>query len=567
MPQAINVILVDSNGEEFDINKNGLVKMTFDRYLGSPKDLESEILSQLDVTLFDKTGYEVLSKLQGSNSKLRLKYGFSDRMSPVYKISITKIRSTFNNLGCMVSLGAYGVRSKLKFSAEIYDAGTRVDDLLIAFAERNNWYIGEIISRSGSGRVMYENIDCKDIVLVEPLLKSADMTDIEFIEKELVPLCNRAVVIADDEYITELWDWKLFVLGATTHFTFLPINQGTQTLKQRVWVYSQGDTTSSEVISVTNDIDYSFLINGLYIKVPVEAYESVLVSDEQITKDLSQALFGNWNSIKAVLEEFGLPGIEADEIKFNVELVPFEEAGDETIENRIVNSLKNAIMAINSIELTVVGNPDIKATDLIDLTVMNRPSSSGIVHKNIVSGIWKVISIREEIGVSGYQTTLNLVRNTNQAFSITKSKSGYGWNSDELYDWNVEVKPSYLTTSLDLPGWEVGDPINYLEYNNSSLPDGWYTLSLGGGMYPGPVSKDFTDGINVIFANSISSTPIMKNTSIANQYRNYKYNPPMFSLDIYIKDGYFKIYEAGSTTIFQADYLDAAHMTLTRISS
>jgi hypothetical protein len=66
---------------------------------------------------------------------------------------------------------------------------------------------------------------------------------------------------------------------------------------------------------------------------------------------------------------------------------------------------------INTMELTVIGNPNIMPTDLIEIVVRNKDGSANILSStSAVGSYWRIITIRESIGLQGYQTTLRLVR-------------------------------------------------------------------------------------------------------------------------------------------------------------
>ena len=68
------------------------------------------------------------------------------------------------------------------------------------------------------------------------------------------------------------------------------------------------------------------------------------------------------------------------------------------------------IYMLNTIDLEVVGNPYIQHGDLIELEVMLDPTSKTFEQHPFFSGYWRVVTIREEIGQTGYTTKLNLVR-------------------------------------------------------------------------------------------------------------------------------------------------------------
>lgn len=119
MAKAVNVIL-DVNNREYDLNTMGLVNMTFDRYLGEPSVATSGVLSNLDVTMFDYTGYNLLSILQAERGNIRIRYGFDDNLSDVYVLNSLKYKATYNNMGVMIAIGAYATQTNRTFPAEVF---------------------------------------------------------------------------------------------------------------------------------------------------------------------------------------------------------------------------------------------------------------------------------------------------------------------------------------------------------------------------------------------------------------------------------------------------------------
>lgn len=397
--RSVNVQLeyTNPNGEvvAFDINSQGLVGMTFKRYLGETTDARSGVLSNMDITMFDKTGYKLLSMFQASEGRLRIRYGFEDDMSETYDLSILKYKSTYNNMGVMSSIGAIGTASFINYGPEIYKQDTRVEDILIRMATRNNWNISPL----------EDHIDVGDIKIPSPMNLEPDESDADFIYNKILPICNRTVVSASSSE-TEFWDLSLFKTpSGRVDFYFRRYSD--KTASRRVWRYTYGMANNSKVIDFTNTIDYTFLIRGLSIKVPAKATEYMGVTDEVLNEQYTDLVVNRWDRVQEMFLDLNLPAPKVDEFALKVEFIPMEEADEEDIEERIFKEIRKAVMAINSIELQVIGNHKIRPIDIIDLQVRDR---DGIA--NIVSGLWKVVTIEESIGAQGFTTKLGLVRET-----------------------------------------------------------------------------------------------------------------------------------------------------------
>lgn len=97
--------------------------------------------------------------------------------------------------------------------------------------------------------------------------------------------------------------------------------------------------------------------------------------------------------------------------KFKADLVRAEDIGNKTLNQRILEAVDKAVMSINTMEMVVIGNPNIRPTDLIDLIVKNRDGSINVLTSPTnISSYWRVIGIKETIGTDGYKTHLKLVR-------------------------------------------------------------------------------------------------------------------------------------------------------------
>lgn len=67
--------------------------------------------------------------------------------------------------------------------------------------------------------------------------------------------------------------------GSRPEFFFRENN--VRKIQRRIFNYSYGEDTNSSIISLTNSVDMSFLINGLTLEIPMTAGD-YLVTDEQI---------------------------------------------------------------------------------------------------------------------------------------------------------------------------------------------------------------------------------------------------------------------------------------------
>lgn len=405
MAKAVNVIL-DVNNREYDLNTMGLVNMTFDRYLGEPSVATSGVLSNLDVTMFDYTGYNILSILQAERGNIRIRYGFDDNLSDVYVLNSLKYKATYNNMGVMIAIGAYATQTNRTFPAEVFFPGTLVRDILVEFSKRNGWYIGN----EGSN----DYISVGDLRIIEALYKPKDQTDIEFIKNSLLPQCNRIIVIGNDFNVTEIWDVRLVMNGRRPEFFFRENN--VRKIQRRIFNYSYGEDTNSSIISLTNSVDMSFLINGLTLEIPMTAGD-YLVTDEQLEEKEEEVrtIVGNEITyIENLITKYGLHYMNPRDFEWKINLISAENArtsDPEMLRLMILDKIHQAMNAINSIDMQVIGNPSIMPTDLVSLTIKNRDGGLNILSSNsAVGGYWRVVGIREEVGLGGYSTTLKLVR-------------------------------------------------------------------------------------------------------------------------------------------------------------
>lgn len=398
-PQAINVIMYINDGENdiaFDLNKEGLYRMTFDRYADANNDA-SGILTSMDITLIDITGNQLISKLQKNDYNLRVRYGFDNIMSPVYTLNILGINSNFNNAGMTLSLGAIGRQLSQDFPAEVYKIGVKLSDILYTMAKRNNWYADET------------TIDC-DLRIDKPLLKESGETDIDFIMNKLRPIATRSVVPESiSASNTSFWDVKLYDNGSQFELHFKPTGR---TIGRRVWKYEYNMNGDSHVLDINNRLNYSYTLSGLTIQVSSDDLEAnTMGSDKEASEYLTKKIYDLSDEIDKVFQKYNLPMFSTNNFKFKADLVRAEDIGNKTLNQRILEAVDKAVMSINTMEMVVIGNPNIRPTDLIDLIVKNRDGSINVLTSPTnISSYWRVIGIKETIGTDGYKTHLKLVR-------------------------------------------------------------------------------------------------------------------------------------------------------------
>jgi len=403
MPQAISVLL-QVDDISYDLNRMGLMQMTFDRFLGSPDNIKSGVLSNLDITMYDESGYKLISILQRNRNKIKLKYGFTDNMSKVFQLTAIKLNSNFDNMGVSVAINGIAQQIYNKFPADVFVKGTPIETIVRQMAQRNNWYIGD-------GPTDKSHVDGNELVLPVNLIKKQDETDIEFIINKLKPLCNKSVTVIKEGSSTIYWDIKLTHNGANTELFFRPYTQRTKT--RRVWTYEYGTKTDNRIINLTNRIDMSYLLEGLTVKIPITT-ETMLLDNATATQYIEEKIASVSAAIDSLARRYDIPLISNNnDFKFNIDLYAAEDAGEIPLEDLLLQRVEDAVQAINTCELTVIGNPQIMPTDLIELIVKNRDGNLNIISSNSSGGsYWRVIGIKETIGLSGYQTTLNLVRET-----------------------------------------------------------------------------------------------------------------------------------------------------------
>lgn len=387
-------VILQIGKESIDLTNKGLMSLKFKRFLNSKKDHFSNILTELDMTLFDYTGYELLTDIQRNQGNMYLKYGFASddnsRLSPVYKITPTAFKVVQDNRGITIGIGGFGKQNNITINeAESYLATTSIKDLLEAFAQRNEWIYRE------------EDKLKSNKTLPERIWRKPGLTDFEFITSELIPVLNSSVLLTSGE---EFYEAALIDEGGRIVFKIIQLDK--KKYNSKVWYYTYGVDEHSEIINMTNNINYDWMLTGLNIKVPLYA-EDVLATADDIKTDLETLLNKNVGYIRDVIRyHIGIIP-EISELVLNVEFVDPEDVGNKSSEQIINDAIYNILNTLNTIELIVVGNPNIRAYDIINIRAVNKQGENMIQNGN-----WRVIGITENISISGYQTTLELVRET-----------------------------------------------------------------------------------------------------------------------------------------------------------
>ena len=400
MPRAISVIL-QVGDTSYDMNKMGLIRMAFNRFLDTQKNINSNVLSNLEITMFDKTGSELIALLQQNNNNILLKYGFEDDMSAVYKLNLLKYKATYNNLGAMVSVGAYGIQINKKWGSKIYKQGETFRAILREMARQNNWYIG------GSNSDEYINVG--NLALPRNINRGQNETDMQFIINKLLPIANDSAYHADPSY-TNFWDVKLTQDNAN-RLAFYFRSYKDRSTQRRLWKYEYGSSNNNAILSLTNTVDYSFLINGVSIQVPASASDIIIPEGEQSELRIRSIISENIGQIEDFISKAGLPYIDPNNFIWNVELIEAENIGNVTLKDAVLNKIQDVMNAINTLELEVIGNPKIMPSDLIEIHVRNKDGGTNIISSNSsVGSYWRIVKIQETIGLDGYITKLGLVR-------------------------------------------------------------------------------------------------------------------------------------------------------------
>lgn len=433
------------NKKTLNVNEAGLVNMRFERLLGNTSNHGSNLLTSLEIIIFDRLGgNQVLSFIQEADNKINLRYGFEgtiESMSPVYILEPIRYKVVYENLGSMITIKAVARQQSLSNQSYLFKQGASINEIVRQLAKRNNWYIG------GPNDKTYVNVS-EYAKLPDVLYKTAQEDDFTFIQNTLAPIAQRTVYVTSDVIPNSLWDCRLIREGGRDTLYFRPHERNTT---RRVWSYHYGVTDYSEVISITNDIDYSFLLEGLTVRIPVlrsemyidpdktkKALENKMTSSDM--KKKVKDIFTNYDTLSGVVTTF------MNNLRYNIELVPSENIGDLTEDQYIIKAIEDAIASVSKINMEVIGNPDILSTDLIELTVMTREGIPNIL-SSTGNLMWKVIGITEEIGLSGYKTHLTLVRER-----LTKSQRTI-ISSQEKPPVSSGSAPRYIVDSIESVIW------------------------------------------------------------------------------------------------------------------
>lgn len=400
----VEIFTINSKGREkvLNLNQQGLVSMEFERYLSDIKHRASNIMTDLDLTMFDSSGYTLLSAIQSASGSLFIRYGFDDNMSPRYKITPTRYNTVQNNRGIMLGLGGFGIQDEfLTDKVEVYKEKTNIRKLLEGFARRNNWFTnnGEYINVS------------KNLVTPSIIYRDANTSDFNFIKEEIIPLLSRHTVFSDKEktkLITNhdgFYDTILEENAGRIEFHIFPTIERND-ITRNVWEYTYGVDTKSLIIEMTNKINYDWIVNGLTVRVPLVG-EYLVKPEEETKKQLKEVLESNLDLIKKIFAENKVVLPELENLKFRFQFYESDLTQYKDFKEIAEEKLREIVNVFNTMELAVVGNPHIRAMDRIHLIVKNKDGRD-----MIQTGYWKIIGIKEQIGLGGYQTKLSLVRDT-----------------------------------------------------------------------------------------------------------------------------------------------------------
>lgn len=404
----------DGNEIALDLNQYGLTSLRFERYLSDTSHRASNILTELDMTLYDNTGYNLLSYVQNAKGNLFIRYGFEGKLSPVYRITPTRYNVVYNNRGSMIGVGGFALQNEYQTEAEAYPEKTNIKQLILSFAVRNGWY-------TNNGK--YIDIPV-DFITPNFIYRPAGVSDWNFIKSELLPLISTHSVYEDSSQQKLVTNYPYFydaILQENSSMLELyvfPMKQ--RKIERNVWKYDYGFDTHSQVIELTNKINYDWIVNGLALRIPLVGKYSIQ-SDDSLRKEIDTLLTTYKEDIINLFEKNGLVMPELRSLPFTFQFYEADITEYKKPHEIIEEQLRKLVEVLNTIELTVVGNPHIMATDLVRLTVKNK---DGL--ETIQTGDWRVTKITEVIGLGGYQTKLELVRDLDIDFNIPKKRAAKG---------------------------------------------------------------------------------------------------------------------------------------------
>lgn len=401
-------VLIQIGGKTLDLKSQGLVSLDFERYNDDIADKTSGILTELNMVLFDNTGFDLLPAIQSEKILIRYGYEYGDssdvrRMSPVYEITPLRYNISYNNRGAMVGIGGVGAQKTLKFPAEGYVIGTKIKDIIISIAKRNGWNIGpdnDYIDIGGE--------------LTGFVTKPADMTDFQFISSVLVPMASRNTVLETDKYKgtslvvgnNNLYTAILDNYGSNLELHVYPFNKPHKIHNK--WEYTYGVDTKSQVIELTNKINFDWMLSGLTINIPM--FDEDIINPHESSKEKYENILEDQKvRIIEYLKKQQLDISHFKNLTFNINFIDPEDTGYKKPEDIIDEVIQNILNTVNTIDLKVIGNPHIRAQDIIELTAVNKEGAY-----LIQSGNWRVVGISENINLQEYITSLKLVRDFSQ---------------------------------------------------------------------------------------------------------------------------------------------------------
>lgn len=397
-------VLIQAGDTTLDLNKQGLVTLRFQRYLNDPQNRGSNILTELDLTTFDTSGYELLSAIQNAQGQLFISYGFDYNMSPIYRITPTRYNVVQNHRGIMLGLGGFGTQNLAQYGAEAFKEGTRIKDIIVYLAKRNGWSTGNTYNSDGTPKHEFINVLGH---LPNLVYKEVGTEDFDFIKGTLLPIADNTTFFDETgKLITGYKGFYQVILqdnGGILELHVLPLNK-TPTIKRNEWLYTYGIDTNSQIIDMTNQINYDWIINGITLDVPV-TIESLVKTDKQLEQEYATVFERYSDTIKTIFREHDLTLPEHRDLTYRFRFYEVNEEDYREPDDIIVEKLQDIVNTFNTMELTVVGNPMIMATDRINLVAKNKDG-----HNMIQNGLWRITAIEEVIGLSGYQTKLTLVR-------------------------------------------------------------------------------------------------------------------------------------------------------------
>lgn len=387
-----------------DLNAQGLVSLEFERYLSDTSHRASNILTELNMTLFDTTGYDLMGAVQRAQGNLYLEYGFRNNLSPVYKLTPTKYNVVQNNRGIMLGIQGFGVQYEYQPQAESYAIGTPIRDLLIEFANRNGWYTGN----------NHEYIEVSSAFKTHKIImREANLSDYDFIKREIVPLISTHSVFKDGTMrnmvtnATNLYQTILQENMGRVEFYIFPA--GTRQIARKIWQYNYGTDTQSLIIEMTNMVDYSWIIDGITIRVPLVG-EFLLKDDYEVEAELKEMMENRKEEIIALFKSNQIVLPELTTLTYKFQFYEASESEYKSTNELVEEKMTDILNTFNKMELTVVGHPKVMATDIIYINAKNKYGDN-----MIQNGFWRVTYIKEVIGLGGYQTKLHLVRETDDA--------------------------------------------------------------------------------------------------------------------------------------------------------